>query len=458
MANRNIRIQGECQCGNNDPSKFYIIRGEHELWGVCCKRRNCGAEYLIKAFVDQEETSIVVNNQRLYYNPPIWVALDPEFQVRLSHERVVNVADLKPGDHVGFRRWYFIWHHAIVVEAQAHPFRLVIDSWDGSYSRMKRMRREVQQDELERMYKFNYSDEIERRNPPELVLARSESRLHPYGENAGCVRPWVLGETSEHYGFFNENCEHFATYCKTGRSYCNQSSWLWAKIKEAGKAFCSGVFKVTIREALFTMAPEALENMTQFVLGAGSQYLFEGIGLIGVVGAELYCFSQAHTKLKMRLQNGEISREVYHTELGKKLVEFLLVIVIAGGGGLVVAFFGTPLMEVVLAPILVLVAKGASYLVTYALGDRCLSALARSWEWVGRKLDDIKNFLVDKFRQCVEWCKEAWKWIKNKVCEVTNYVCTKVEEVTKCVMETFAKPVAVVVCAICTFCSWMFGW
>ncbi|KAJ8018816.1 hypothetical protein HOLleu_42988 [Holothuria leucospilota] len=56
------------------------------------------------------------------------------------------------------------------------------------------------------MYKVFYPEEIEEQNPADLVMLRANGLLN--NENS--------------YHLLLDNCEHFATYCKTGSHKCNQ--------------------------------------------------------------------------------------------------------------------------------------------------------------------------------------------------------------------------------------------
>ncbi|KAJ8029380.1 hypothetical protein HOLleu_28758 [Holothuria leucospilota] len=435
-----MSLHGACNCGNNDPSKFFIIRKSGALWGISCMNRTCGAEYLIDRFCKPGNESIKFNNQVLHFNPPTSVKKDPKFQVRLSRKRIKNVADLKPGDHVGFDRLYLIWHHAIVVEAQAKPFKLVVDGWDGKFYKMKRVRKSLKQRDVKHMYKFFYSQKVEQENPPELVLARSKSRLHAKGESAGWARPVLIRELDDRYGFLNANCEHFATYCKTGDSFCIQNHWARMKLKETAREFLLRSGKTFMKELCSKVAPEVLENIVQYLLNKGSNFLFEGIGLTGVVLVELLSFEDAYKKLKDQLGRGEIGKDVYYVELGRKLMEFLTVAGIAGGGGLVVASLGAPWAEVVLSPVLMIAAKAANRLVTRFLGDGLLKYLGKAYDWLPQTpITSIKNFLVDKFRKCIEGCEKAMAWVKEKVCEITKSVCTKVGRIVKNAIEWLSR-------------------
>ena len=67
------------------------------------------------------------------------------------------------------------------------------------------------------LFRVDYPKEISRENDPKLVLARARSRIGDKG-----------------YGPLTDNCESFATYCKTGIAKSRQAAWFeqkWEEIK-----------------------------------------------------------------------------------------------------------------------------------------------------------------------------------------------------------------------------------
>ncbi|XP_071831378.1 uncharacterized protein [Apostichopus japonicus] len=118
---------------------------------------------------------------------------------------------LKPGDHVAWLRPFLgYWHHAIVEEV-TDDYINVIEWSSGVHSCCSIVRRTRKEWDLcgnccySPMYKAYYPKEVEQQHPPEVVLERAKARLH---------------ETD--YSLFSDNCEHFASHCKTGISRSNQ--------------------------------------------------------------------------------------------------------------------------------------------------------------------------------------------------------------------------------------------
>ncbi|PIK49078.1 NC domain protein [Apostichopus japonicus] len=113
---------------------------------------------------------------------------------------------LKRGDHVAWLRPFLgYWHHAIVEEVTNDSIRVI--EWSGcSILRSTRMKSDLCGNCCwSPMYKAYYPEEVENQNPSELVLMRAEARLGNYG-----------------YCPFSDNCEHFASFCKTGLHRSNQ--------------------------------------------------------------------------------------------------------------------------------------------------------------------------------------------------------------------------------------------
>lgn len=417
MADQTIVISQHCQCGNDDPSKFWKLfnpENRNELWGLCCKKKSCLKEYLIGRFANEDaECVMIANGVLLFENIHPGCPLDPDFQVRLSRTKVRNLDDVEPGDHVGFDRAYLIWHHAIVVEV--NETNVVIEGWDGMF-KSRIVRKTVERNELKHLYKFQYSNEIQRRNPPELVIARSNSRVHPEGEDAGVAyRLYTQEKYEEHYAFFNANCEHFATYCKTGMSMCNQTRWLIGKLKDALSTFVAKAWK----SCLALMATEVLENMAQEVTGAVGAYnaTFEMIGLIGVIMVETVSFSRALKKLKeeLRREDGGIDQRQYREELGKRLIELLLVILVAGGGGIIISACFTPLVEVIICPILVIGVKLGVRFITRFMNEDLLVWFGKQWELLEDTLRNIKDGIIAIKNAIVDATHKAVDFVKTEV-------------------------------------------
>lgn len=416
MADEDVVISEKCSCGNDDPSKFWIIKdpeNEDELWGLCCKRKNCRKEYLTERFADEEmEGVMIANGVLLFENEPTACQLDPDFQVRLSRARVTSLDHVIPGDHVGFDRWYLIWHHAIVVEV--HDTYMVIEGWDGVIT-TKRVRVNVTKEELSygHTHKFEYPDAIRKKNPRELVIARSNSRQHPDGDDAGLPLPWCSDEYDERYGFFNANCEHYSTYCMTGVSMCNQTAWLGRTLKEA----LSVSVEKTLKSVIGGVTMEILENMAEELTAAVAAHasVFKMVGLLGIVMAESAAFCEGLKPLKERYHKIEITKEQYEEELGKKVIELSLVIAVAGGGGIIVEACFSPLAEILICPVLIIGAKLGARFLTHFMSEESLKWYTKKWELLEDTLSNIKERIMDVKDAVVVATQKAVNFVKEEV-------------------------------------------
>jgi len=139
--------------------------------------------------------------------------------------RVRSLSELRPGDHISFgRRGYY--HHALVLRVttteivilsltnpSAEPgLGILFSSVSKSYEYGKTGAR-VQEEKMtlaeftkEVVYVYDYGGKC---SPAEVVIRRAEAVAR--GEI-----PW------DDYHLTNNNCEHFATWCKTGEKYSKQ--------------------------------------------------------------------------------------------------------------------------------------------------------------------------------------------------------------------------------------------
>ena len=106
------------------------------------------------------------------------------------------------------------------------------------------------------MYLINHPTKITEVNPPELVLARARSRIDDTG-----------------YNLFDDNCEHFATYCKTGCAYSHQIEWLWKKFEECvAIPRLKSFIEVSVSEGIEFLVRRGVENGSKWVSGWLGQF------------------------------------------------------------------------------------------------------------------------------------------------------------------------------------------
>jgi len=117
---------------------------------------------------------------------------------------VNTLSVLQEGDHIKWKRLPGYDHHAIVehVDHQTGKVHVIEYGSDaGGYSLGKGVVRRSEVDNVKRMYKYKY----DKSDDPKQVLERAKSRLN-----------------EQKYNPFQQNCEHFATWCKVGEKSCSQ--------------------------------------------------------------------------------------------------------------------------------------------------------------------------------------------------------------------------------------------
>ena len=114
----------------------------------------------------------------------------------VSSMKVRDVSELTPGDHIKWKRLPGYDHHAIVEEVDHDGVHVIEYGGKGRAG----IRRNVIPDES-KMHRYIY----DRSDDGGKVLERARSRL---GERA--------------YNVVTNNCEHLATWCKTGYKRCFQ--------------------------------------------------------------------------------------------------------------------------------------------------------------------------------------------------------------------------------------------
>lgn len=133
------------------------------------------------------------------------------FRTQIDH---TQLGLLKIADHIAWHRPYVMWHHAIVAGIDIARNLLEIIH----YTKNAVVKQCIKAEELRsNCFRFDYTRCIT--YPPEVVIQRAESRI---GERR--------------YDLLRNNCEHFATSCKTGIADSIQIQWLYKKLKETAQA------------------------------------------------------------------------------------------------------------------------------------------------------------------------------------------------------------------------------
>ncbi|PIK50908.1 hypothetical protein BSL78_12208 [Apostichopus japonicus] len=106
---------------------------------------------------------------------------------------------LKAGDHVAWVRGCGYWHHGIVEKKAKNKLHLIEFSKRSCCSWKIKTSEQSISSICSPVYKAYYTEELLDQNPPDLVIVRALSRRDETG-----------------YNLLTNNCEHFATFCKTG--------------------------------------------------------------------------------------------------------------------------------------------------------------------------------------------------------------------------------------------------
>ncbi|XP_071831383.1 uncharacterized protein [Apostichopus japonicus] len=187
---------------------------------------------------------------------------------------------LKPGDHVSWLRPIMgYWHHAIVEEVTDDSIEVI--EWSRSIHRNTRKKWDLCGNCCySPMYKAYYHKEVEQLNPPEVVLMRARARLEDTG-----------------YGPFSDNCEHFATYCKTGLHRCNQLHQLKITLRAWIRRIVLSVLHMAIVVS-FSETIEMVAGNNKHWLGAILLVVSEILYQIFVVGV-IYCRDSRRERFRM---------------------------------------------------------------------------------------------------------------------------------------------------------------
>ncbi|XP_052781735.1 uncharacterized protein LOC128218190 [Mya arenaria] len=240
---------------------------DEELLGVNCT--SCGQEWLKETSNPRERIIFQGQEMGKYTHKE---CVDSGFlMTRPERTKITprNVSSLRKGDHITWHRSYGIWHHAIVVKTFSSG-QIEVCHFASDKTRLKAIIKNKVMDPLKEngnLYRINYSS-IPDENSAELVVARTKvlQSMSTIGEYC--------------YNFFRNNCENFATFCKTGFSISYQLEWLK---KNAQHAIDLGVDfgkDPSVRRRLYQLRfvlYEGIEALTGAgdVLGAGLLVLGE---------------------------------------------------------------------------------------------------------------------------------------------------------------------------------------
>ncbi|XP_052812153.1 uncharacterized protein LOC128239771 isoform X2 [Mya arenaria] len=153
-----------------------------------------------------------------------------------------NIFQLKEGDHIGWRRIGY-WHHAIYISVNEAGFEVIHFTKTKTICKKNVHKKEGNDLDKEKcdknendqsmnvisenimntnetnkeLYCFNYPQTILDKNPAKIVIERAKAALRE----------------PQSYCLLRNNCEHFATYCKTGKGFCCQTLCVEGRVKHA---------------------------------------------------------------------------------------------------------------------------------------------------------------------------------------------------------------------------------
>ncbi|XP_071831392.1 uncharacterized protein [Apostichopus japonicus] len=239
--------------------KEYEVDVNGKAKGYYCSR--CKEEWLAHT-ENMNEDNMVKYQHEAHHVVPSFCCMQVSDTGNYIKWKNINktTGGLKPGDHVSWLRPIMgYWHHAIVKEVTDDSIKVI--EWSRSIRENSRKKWDLSGNCCySPMYKAYYPEEVEQLNPPEVVLMRARARLDDTG-----------------YGPFSDNCEHFATYCKTGLHRCNQLH----QLKITLRAWIRRIVLSVLHMAIFISFSETIERV------AGNNKHWLGVILL-VVSEILY--------------------------------------------------------------------------------------------------------------------------------------------------------------------------
>jgi len=215
--------------------------------------------------------------------------------------RVENITELERADHIKWKRLLGYDHHSIVERVDVeHGVVHVIEygSDKGGSFCCKGVVKRSKIDGVESMHRYMY-DECDE---PDVVIQRAEEKLNKRNQcdddnqvlesanmfqriTTWCMRNWKwysrkisskfreliakYAEVNEHgereYNPFTNNCEHFATWCKTGTKHCSQVHSFKVRVGTSTAETASGGLAAAIGRCLTECASVAAKNETSLL-------------------------------------------------------------------------------------------------------------------------------------------------------------------------------------------------
>ncbi|XP_031564181.1 uncharacterized protein LOC116299634 [Actinia tenebrosa] len=313
--------EAKCACTNDNPLRFrrFHDRERDELLGLQCLI--CDKEYLKKTFVLISRDGHILQSGRhkFYLAERSHIPEDGVHMVHSAKTAIENGDNLKPGDHIAWKRPLGHWHHAIVTETNDSGNEVRVVHWHGDKSGIITPDCKIQEEWIDlkkqkgSLYLMDYSEEILNTNPARLVIARARSRIGDKG-----------------YHLVTDNCETFASFCKFGVAISQQIIWACKELKNECK-----------KSGLKTFAKVGLAELTE---QAVYQEQWLGFSLVVVLEGIHTCIDIKD--LWKARREGKMTKKIVIEQITERLTQAVFCGGLAGVGsvvpkvGFIVGFFG----------------------------------------------------------------------------------------------------------------------
>ena len=181
---------------------------------------------------------------------------DQKYKVPI--ERVYNFSQLHEGDHIAIKRLYGVyWHHAIIEDVETERGIINVIEYSNSAKEFSQDSSSpfknpgiatVRRGKYSGLEDSLYLIKHKKYKPADTVVLRAKSRL---GENK--------------YDPLNNNCEHFALWCKTGISSSEQVENIEKTVRKSQDEIVKNALPLVARVAAQTASESGEEIVTTTV-------------------------------------------------------------------------------------------------------------------------------------------------------------------------------------------------
>ena len=227
-------------------------------------------------------------------------------QIKLNEGREIIklIQDLTKGDHIMFDRGSY-FHHAIVLAVSPLENKIEVIHFTTDQHRKGKVKREV----------------ITRHKQPGTLFRLTYRALTESEPDHVALRAILIEQKVVDYNLFGGNCEHLATWCKTGIWDSGQvkhlAIYFWRQFVKFGIKLGSQVLVRIISESVATLV-DVFASLYVQILGKN----------VDVISCVIYCIVDivlniydVHRKYK----RGELKGEALHDEIIKRVVRCLVV-------------------------------------------------------------------------------------------------------------------------------------